>query len=357
MPTHRVNEIDLLRFLSAMAVVLFHYAFRGYAGDGLSVMPAPALAPLAKYGYLGVMLFFMISGFAILLSVRDGSLRNFVVSRIVRLYPAFWTCCTITFLCTLWFGAPRFAASLSQYLVNMSMMNEFVDIASLDGAYWSLAVEMRFYFLVAIVLLACRLQRLETLLAGWLLVSCLLLRYPVSWTLSAVLLSNWSGFFIGGALCYLIFEHGCTAMRAALLCCAWGLSSLQVLGPVDGFELTYHTEMSRTAILATVAGFFGVFALIALRATGRLAAMRWSLAGAITYPVYLLHQNIGYMVFNRFYPEVDADVLMAATLAGMLGLAALVHRVVERRAAGAMKVMLNRALDRAAASVAPRATP
>lgn len=52
-----VNDIDLLRFISALFVVFFHYAFRGYAADGMSLLPYPMLAPIAKYGYLGVEMF------------------------------------------------------------------------------------------------------------------------------------------------------------------------------------------------------------------------------------------------------------------------------------------------------------
>src|SRR5215467_4825559 len=106
----RVNEIDLLRFLAALSVVLFHYSFRGYAADSMSLMPYPPLAPFAKYGGLGVELFFMISGFVILMTAANGSLKGFVASRFVRLYPAFWTCCTITFVVTLAIGAPYFHA-------------------------------------------------------------------------------------------------------------------------------------------------------------------------------------------------------------------------------------------------------
>jgi len=57
MKSSRVNEIDFLRFLAAMAVVFFHYAFRGYAADAMTAMPYPLLAPISKYGYLGVELF------------------------------------------------------------------------------------------------------------------------------------------------------------------------------------------------------------------------------------------------------------------------------------------------------------
>ena len=85
MTKSRVNEIDLLRFIAALAVVFFHYTFRGYAADAMTIMPYPLLAPFSKYGYLGVELFFMISGFVILMTAANGSLRKFVVSRFVRL--------------------------------------------------------------------------------------------------------------------------------------------------------------------------------------------------------------------------------------------------------------------------------
>ncbi len=94
----RVSELDLLRFFAAFSVLLYHYTFRGYAAGDMSIMPYPLLAPISKYGYLGVDLFFLISGFVILMSASSGSLKRFAISRIVRLYPAFWVCCTVTFI-------------------------------------------------------------------------------------------------------------------------------------------------------------------------------------------------------------------------------------------------------------------
>jgi peptidoglycan/LPS O-acetylase OafA/YrhL len=148
----RVNEIDLLRFLAVMAVVIHHYAFRGYAADDMSVMPYPLLAPIAQYGYLGVHLFFTISGFVILMTAGSGDLRKFIVSRIARLYPAFWVCCTITFIATLIIGGTHYHATVTQYLANMTMLSGFIGVESIEGAYWSLFIEMQFYAFVAIVL-------------------------------------------------------------------------------------------------------------------------------------------------------------------------------------------------------------
>lgn len=77
--------------MAALAVMIFHYGFRGNA-VGMSQFSYEPMAEAAKYGYLGVELFFMISGFVILMTASAGSLRRFCVSRAVRLYPSFWIC-------------------------------------------------------------------------------------------------------------------------------------------------------------------------------------------------------------------------------------------------------------------------
>src|SRR5436190_1602313 len=83
---------------------------------------------LFKYGYLGVELFFIVSGFVILLTALNRSAREFVVSRGTRLYPAFWTCVTITFLAILTIGGSRYSATWPQYLANLTMLQEFMKI-------------------------------------------------------------------------------------------------------------------------------------------------------------------------------------------------------------------------------------
>ena len=62
----RFNELDLFRFLAAIAVVMYHWTFRGAAARNLTSFSIPEFAPWVKYGYLGVDLFFILSGFVIL---------------------------------------------------------------------------------------------------------------------------------------------------------------------------------------------------------------------------------------------------------------------------------------------------
>ena len=88
----RLRELDLLRFAAALAVVLYH--FTGFGGAGAWPAPSqdvfPEIAPVTRFGYLGVDLFFVISGFVILMSAWGRGPGEFGISRLVRLMPAYW---------------------------------------------------------------------------------------------------------------------------------------------------------------------------------------------------------------------------------------------------------------------------
>lgn len=126
----RFYEIDLLRFIAAISVVFFHYTYRGYAADNYSPIPFLEIGHFTRYGYLGVQLFFVVSGYVILLSVQGKTLRQFFLSRITRLYPAFWVAVTLTFLVKHFFTdttmPPVLHAGVGQYVFSMTMFQEFL---------------------------------------------------------------------------------------------------------------------------------------------------------------------------------------------------------------------------------------
>src|SRR5699024_10591942 len=103
----RLRAMDALRLLAALAVVLFHFTTRDHGrwGAQLPHEVFPALSHVVRYGYAGVHLFFTISGFVILMSVWGRSPRQFVASRISRLYPAFWVAVLATATLRWWWPA------------------------------------------------------------------------------------------------------------------------------------------------------------------------------------------------------------------------------------------------------------
>jgi len=339
----RANEIDLLRFLAALAVVLFHFAFRGYAAHSSS-LPYPLLAPVAKYGRYGVDLFFLISGFVILMTASSGSLKHFVVSRIVRLYPAFWVCCTLTFLVLLLFGSGK--PTLLQYVLNMTMLSGFdvmqkiAPVSLMDGSYWSLVVEMRFYAFVAVVLLLRQMHRAELWLTGWL---ATLILYELARVdhLREMLIVDYAAYFIGGAMMYQAWSRGWSLLRAGVILGSWALSLYEACIALPKFEAATHTVMDRGIVCALITGCFVVMCLVATKKTFWVGRRNWMLLGALTYPLYLVHQAIGYVIFNHFYPGLNPHLLLWGTVALMIAIAYLVNVHVEQRFAGAFKRQLN----------------
>ncbi|MBJ6982710.1 acyltransferase [Luteimonas sp. MC1572] len=339
----RLNEIDLMRFVAALAVVFFHYAFRGVAADDMSLMGYPALAPVARYGFLGVQLFFMISGFVILMTAARGSLRAFVVSRVVRLYPAFWACCTLTVLVTLAIGGTRFSVTLPQYLANMTMMSEFIGVESIDGVYWSLFVEIRFYAMVALLLVLGRIHQAPAFMVAWLLASLALTLFPVE-ALRRLLATDSAAYFVAGAACYLMWSNGPSRGRVAMLLASWTLAVFQTARWVPQFEAHYGTTLDMRVLVAIISAFFVAMLLVSLRLTGAFGARRWVALGALTYPLYLLHQNIGFMLFNLAWPA-NTHVVFWGTLALVLVASHAVHVLVERRHAARFKAWAEAAWD------------
>jgi peptidoglycan/LPS O-acetylase OafA/YrhL len=343
MKHERVNELDLLRFVAALAVVLFHYAFRGHAADALSALSYPLLEPIARYGYLGVDLFFLISGFVILMTAASGNLGSFAVSRIVRLYPAFWVCCTLTFAAIAAADAQR-SVSLGQYLVNMTMLGEFLGVPAVDGVYWSLAIEFKFYALVAVVLALGRVHQAQAFLVLWLIATALLIELPIG-ILRSVLLTDYASYFIAGAMSFLVWSQGMTPLRLGVILAAWPIALYQAVGVIPRFEEHYRSHLNGYAVSGIVTAFFVVMLLVATRRTGYWGRRRWLTIGALTYPLYLLHQNIGYLAFNAGYASLNTHLLLWGTVALMLAAAYAVHVLIERRIAALLKRLLNAALD------------
>lgn len=332
----RIPELDLLRFLAAIAVVFFHYAFRGYAGDDLTTMHYPVLEPVAQYGFLGVHLFFMISGFVILMTAGDGSVKRFIASRASRLLPAFWVCCTITFFVTLAIGGDRFTATWPQYLVNLVTLGGGFGADPIDGAYWSLGAELRFYRLVGILLIIGQIHRAERWLFVWLVATVLVNLFPFI-KLKGFLVTDYAGFFIAGAACFLIRARGLSRSRIALVCAAWALSLYHEFQLLPYFTENFGKPLNPVIVAAAMTSFFVVMLTLALRHRPMLNSSRWVWFGAVSYPLYLIHQNVGYMLFNEVGAAVDQVVLFWGVVVAAIGAALLVHVAIERPAAAPLK--------------------
>lgn len=341
----RVNELDLLRFIAALSVVFHHYSLNGFAVNFQTISPYPLLSSLFRYGYLGVDLFFMISGFVIMMTASSGNLKHFVISRLVRLYPAFWVCCTITFVAILMIGASEYTATWGQYLVNMTMLSGFMDVEPIDNVYWSLFIELKFYAFVAIILLLGRIQQIEAIFMFWLVISVVLLIYPF-WRFKIMLLDGYSSNFIAGAVFFFMWSRGVTWVRCLVIAAAWCCTLYQSTIDVHEFEIRIRNDLNPYIIIAIVSAFFIIMGLIACKQMRVIGRINWMWLGAITYPLYLLHQGLGFMIYNLSYTKIDPQILFWSLIIGMILLAFLIHVAIEKPIASSMRMVLKKLTDK-----------
>jgi peptidoglycan/LPS O-acetylase OafA/YrhL len=345
MKPDRYTEIDLLRYLAAMMVVLFHYTFRGYAADGLSVIPFETTEDIAKYGYLGVDLFFIISGFVILMSASGGSAARFIVSRIVRLYPAFWVCCTATFLMLLITHQTTFRADFWDYLLNLSMFAWIFGIPPIDGVYWSLFVELKFYFLITAILIFNSISRIEIILCSWTLLTVALQVFRIPY-LGFFLIPEYSGYFIAGAMFFVVKKKGVNFPRLAILIVCFTLSVWNAAQSVSSLESHFQRVFDIRIIGSIIGLFYLFFFLISTNRTARLQSDRWVFLGYLTYPLYLIHQYVGYIILNFLGVRVKPLFALGIALIVVTAFSYGVNRFVERKFASKFKDVLMRAVPK-----------
>lgn len=351
----RLALIDGLRFVAAITVLLYHYTawHHGFWGTAEARESWPTLSKFSVFGNMGVQLFFIISGFVILLSSYGKNPSKFVGSRIARLYPAYWIAVLASgfLVIKLWpqMGEGRNFADL---LANLTMFHPAMGVRHIDGVYWTLWVEMRFYILILLLMLLrlLTLRGITALAVVWPLVG-LWDQLANNSALSNTLMSQYAPLFAGGMMLFMIYKFGSSLLRWSILVMNVALSAYftGITAPGEAEELAGYIIQPWVYWLIIV----GIFGLVALLSLSPLRNIQWkflAMAGALTYPVYLLHQVWGWWLIDKLQPVVSASpagkyLVLASVISLVVGAAYLVHRFIERPLAKPMAQNITRGLD------------
>ncbi|MEV6408292.1 acyltransferase [Streptomyces bobili] len=347
----RLYALDGIRLLAALMVALHHFAGTDRVdqpGNLIWDRPVSEITPtvfhVATYGWIGVEIFFVISGFVICMSCWGRTPRQFFVSRVIRLYPAYWF--AVLFTTGVLAAVPGVWERLRarDVLLNLTMLQSGSGVRNVDGVYWTLWSELRFYLLFLLVVATGLTYRKVVLFCCvW---GAAAMLAPVSRLPLLDLVANPEGawYFIAGLALYLMHRFGQDLLLWGILAMAWLMGQRELGQRIDEIE---HVSSWRGAVLIFTA-FLLLMVAVALGHTDRVQ-WRWLVtAGSLTYPLYLMHYAAGTAVISRLRDDMDARLLVAAVITGFLVLSWAVHRFVERPLAGAVKRGLETAFSRAA---------
>jgi peptidoglycan/LPS O-acetylase OafA/YrhL len=315
--------LDMLRIMAALIVTVHHLAFGTLAFWQHTGVTA-AISPFFWFGWIGVQLFFVISGFVIPYSARNASLKSFLVSRATRLYPAAWICATFTAVdLLLTHTPPQFAPHLAGAWLRSILLSPAGTWV--DGVYWTLAIEMCFYTLIAVILGLGRFQSIGKIMGtlgalsttGWILF--LLCHFQIVHQKTLVWIATKACYSRTGQ--YSLLEYGCyfalgtlfwegfsdrfTAARKLLIAyCVIGGScgiisdSINIRGSatIAMLQPLIFWLASMVALAVLTRYNTRVHALFGERGAKLVRRM-----GLATYPLYLLHQQNGYIWIRRLH--------------------------------------------------------
>jgi peptidoglycan/LPS O-acetylase OafA/YrhL len=314
----RVQIIDALRGIAALAVCWFH--FTQSTGDSL---PEGLVKKSGEFGFLGVNIFFVISGFVIPLTLLKCSYEirgyfRFVARRVVRLDPPYFV--SLILVLAVGFALMHFTnshagqlpyESVPQILLHLGYLNVFFGYQFLNPIYWTLAIEFQYYLLLGLTFPMLFHSR-QSVRRITIIALCTL---PFFCKNHQLLFRYMPWFLFGTSACYFYAKQiswkeyaGATLLLS--LFCGYLYGPLQTAPLVcTSLLISFHKGP-----ISRVLGFFG----------------------AISYSLYLTHAPIGCAIINlssHFEPSFSGKLgVLALAWTATIVASYLMYRFIEKPA-------------------------
>ncbi|WP_186402026.1 acyltransferase family protein [Sphingopyxis sp. P1IMeth2] len=340
----RIQTLDGFRALAILLVTAFHFTITFTAPrDPLSHIPVTSpfsgFLPF-EYGWIGVELFFVISGFVILMTLRKSAgILDFARRRIARIWPPLIVAATLTAIIVRIIGPQDWHTMPQDYVASLLLLDpKFMAIAApdlpvkwVDPVYWSLAVEIRFYAVAAAIYAVSR----EAFIRNWLIWQAAVAFAALiigtegmgGLIITVVGMPKYLPYFTFGICCYEIWSQGSERR--------WALAGATLPALLVLEASLFHAD-TRSPLVLVVANtaIFSLFVLF-LRGSSTLAIFSsrpMLLIGQTSYSFYLIHDFIGVSLI-RLFVIAGAPLLVAVPIVYGICLAAAVamFRSIEMR--------------------------
>ena len=352
----RITILDGFRCIAIIMVLLSHYTatwtppestenYYPYEDSYTEVF-------LFKYGYLGVELFFMISGFVIFMTLEKcSSIKEFLVKRFIRLFPLLLLASIITFIFPKIFDTnnefPVFHRPFVNFLPSLTFSDIWIwntllnkKIGYIDGSYWSLVIEVKFYIFSALIYFFNK----KKFIRNWLYFTLIILvayifiqKESIQKLINILFIAKYIVFFTLGVLFYDLFKTK-------------NVKNIHIALVVIFLALQFsflQTRIETGFILSFIALFF-----LFIYKESWLSFLNFRLLniiGLCSYPLYLIHQSIGVMMIGKlakiFNLHDSSWVLIPIVILIMITISYFIHIYLERRLSKNLSTLIFRKKD------------
>jgi peptidoglycan/LPS O-acetylase OafA/YrhL len=321
MSNQRINYLDGHRGLAILLVIFFH-AFYAWS-EILPYQDSFAEFPLFKFGSLGVQLFFLLSGFVILMTLEKcNTVTDFIYQRWLRLFPAMLICSIVIFFSSGFFFERPLGEPIAKNLIPGLIFIEpyiltkitGVSFQGLESVFWSLYIEFKFYVIAAFLYFLLGRKKLVFSLflctTAWFFSAQLnqltentFIFYIFS--LSDVLGFKYFGWFASGAAFYLSTKsEGDFWYRVGVVGC---VISSSILAISDNSLVISDNRLAAFFAAIGISLLFAV-SLVSERLQSMLSHKFLLFLGFISYPLYLLHENMMISIILKLSPYLPTQI-------------------------------------------------
>lgn len=291
-PSKRIVELDVLRALAAINLVLFHFTHvysvkYGYSSD---------LGFEFAYGKYGVSMFFMLSGFVNALTLlRKRQPKEFIASRIIRIIPSYYLVIGMNLILLMMLPMAGFYPMYTgeQVAANLTIVPGLFGQDCMEPVTWTLQIEILFYGLILLMFVSGALRKPLSMMF-WYLGLCIAGIWSIEYLTSIhadesliagltfarkLLILDYMPLFFIGMLVHQIWNQNGQLH--------WNLFGIAVAAIV--FHVIDRHDYNPAATLLMIGTLF-------LSAYGKLPFLRFKplvFISTISYSLYLLHNNLG----------------------------------------------------------------
>jgi peptidoglycan/LPS O-acetylase OafA/YrhL len=352
-------NLDYFRGISILLVVLFHYTSR---------IPAEALfsqggetTTMFSFGWIGVYVFFIVSGFCISGSFdRSNSASQFMIKRIARIYPPFVVASIIIYVYQTLVYVPSFhegdwsfspsPVAFKDFFFTTFFMARDLGFDWVDGAYWTLLIEMKFYLYFSILGALGFLKKkfIFNMLLVYILPAIWAVSVVFEWGLLELILRNvflapYFPFFVLGITLASANENWNSRIPIAL-------STILIVFLIAStkpspFERPLLTSVAYSALLLLLC--------MAIKHSETLHKVLEKMPpfkllkvfGIYSFSWYLIHQKLGISIIFWLSTYINGTLSIAMSIGITFILAVLFSKLFEYRMKGSMQKVLNRILS------------